>query len=788
MRTFRLLTVVLTALLALVSCSRDPNVAKKRYVESGNKFFERGKYKEAVIMYKDALQKDMRYGPAYYRLAMAQMKLGQLGLAVQALRRSIELNDPKDPASADAHWDSVVKMTEILVAAAKDARLQGEAEQYIKDILAHDPNSWDGHRLRGDLAFLRAVNAFKISEKEESKRQIDAAVADYRQAETIKPNQQGVQMQLAHALYVKGQYPEAEQLYLKIIERDKTYQYAYTDLYRLYVGQNRMDDGEKILKEAIQNNPKQYAFLTALAMHYSMLRRGDDMVKVLQQIKSHSKDFEQAYIVVGDFYARLGDSDSAIREFREGMEKDVKKKALYQKKVIEVLMRQGKRNEAADVMRQILKDNPQDNDAKGLEGMFLLEKGDVNQALTELQGVVARASDKNAVARYNLGRAYAARGEYELARQMFQKAIDIAPDYIAASLALGQLEISRGEFDAALKTAAHILTVDRNSVNARLIQSAALMGQKKLAEAHQLLDSMLMVNPNLPDVQFQLGIVNLAENKFKEAEQAFRKSYDLNPANPRGLMGMVETLMAQKQPDEAMNLLRGESAKAPQRMDIVLMMGTVAVRTGKFDDAIGHYQHVLDSLDKNAKSRGDMLMRIGDTYRRKGDLQNAAATMQKAREIQPNNVMILTTLAMVLEQGGRWTEAQQVYQAAVKMDPNNGLSLNNLAFLMAEHGGDLNSALNMANKAKQIMPNLTEVTDTLGWIYLKKGMPDIAIESFRELVAKAPHQATYRYHLGMALLQKGDRPSALREFQNALKDNPKKEERDDMQEKIQKMG
>ena len=103
MRTFRLLTVVLTALLALVSCSRDPNVAKKRYVESGNKFFERGKYKEAVIMYKDALQKDMRYGPAYYRLAMAQMKLGQLGLAVQALRRSIELNDPKDPASADAH-------------------------------------------------------------------------------------------------------------------------------------------------------------------------------------------------------------------------------------------------------------------------------------------------------------------------------------------------------------------------------------------------------------------------------------------------------------------------------------------------------------------------------------------------------------------------------------------------------------------------------------------------------------------------------------------------------------
>jgi tetratricopeptide (TPR) repeat protein len=787
MRTVRLLTVVLIALLALVSCSRDPNVAKKRYVESGNKFFERGKYKEAIIMYKDALQKDMRYGTAYYRLALAQMKLGQLGLAVQALRRSIELNNPKDPASADAHWDSVVKMTEILVAAAKDPRLQGEAEQYIKDILAHDPNSWDGHRLRGDLAFMRAIKANETAEKEESKRQIDTAVAEYQQSETIKPNQQGVQMQLAHSLSARGEFPQAEQLYLKIIERDKTYQYAYTDLYKLYASQNRIEEGEKILKQAIQNNPKQYAFLTALAQHYSMLRRRDDMVKVLEQIKSHAKEFDQAYMVVGDFYFRLGDGDSAIREYREGMSKDAKKKAVYQKRMIEVLMRQNKRNEAADVMKQILKDNPQDNDAKGLEATFLLEKGDVNQALTELQGVVSRAP-ANAIARYNLGRAYAARGEWELARQMFQKAIETKPDYMVARFALGQLEISRGEFDAALKTAAQILTFDRNSVNARLIQSAALMGQKKLTEAHQLLQSMLTVNPNLPDVQFQLGIVNLAENKFKEAQQAFRQAYDLNPANPRGLMGMVETYMAEKQPDEAMNLLRSESAKAPQRMDIVLQMGTVAVRAGKFDEAIGYYQRVMDNLDKNAKGRGDMLMRIGDTYRRKGDLQNAAANMQKAREILPNNVMILTTLAMVLEQGGRWTEAQQVYQAAVKMDPNNGLSLNNLAFLMAEHGGDLDSALTMANKAKQIMPSLTEVTDTLGWIYLKKGMPDIAIESFRELVAKAPHQATYRYHLGIALWQKGDRPSALREFQNALKDNPKKEERDDMQAKIQKMG
>jgi len=44
----------------------------------------------------------------------------------------------------------------------------------------------------------------------------------------------------------------------------------------------------------------------------------------------------------------MGDGDSAVREYREGMAKDVPKKATYEKRIIEVLMRQSKRTEAAD--------------------------------------------------------------------------------------------------------------------------------------------------------------------------------------------------------------------------------------------------------------------------------------------------------------------------------------------------------------------------------------------------------------------------------------------------------
>jgi len=130
---------------------------------------------------------------------------------------------------------------------------------------------------------------------------------------------------------------------------------------------------------------------------------------------------------------------------------------------------------------------------------------------------------------------------------------------------------------------------------------------------------------------------------------------------------------------------------------------------------------------------------------------------------------------------GRWDEAKQIYEATLKLDANSGIPLNNLAFLIAEHNGDLDDALTKAQKAKQLLPNTFEVADTLGWIYLKKNLSDNAIDIFKYLVTKAPNHSTFRYHLGMALYQKGDKPKAIKELNDALKFNPAKDEREKIQ-------
>jgi tetratricopeptide (TPR) repeat protein len=783
MRSIRFVALILAVLVGLVSCSRDPAVVKKRYYESGNKYFDKGRYKEASIQYRNALKRDPKYGPAHYKLALVGLKIGDVGGAVASLRRAIELLPPDSPD----HWDSVVKLTEIYLAVAKgEKQFMDEVEKFTKELIKRDPNSYDAHRLIGDLNYSRATDAYRNKHPEEGQEFLTGAIEEYRKADSIKPGQEGVTMQLARALAAKGDFTSSERLYRQVIEKDKIYQQAYTELYRMFLFENKPEQSEAVLKQAYQNNPTQYGFLTLLAMHYYGQGRRDDMGSVLNQIKGHSKEFDQAYLTVGDFYLRMGDGDSAIREYKEGILKDPKKKLTYEKRVIEVLMRQGKRSDAAEVNAQILKEAPEDNDARGLSATFLLDKGDVAKAMQELQAVVTRAPD-NPVARYNLGRAHAARGEWEQARQQFAKAIELRPDYMLARLALAQLQVTRGEFEAALKTADEILKLDKGNVNARLIESAALMGQKKFGESRVMLDAMLKANPGSPDVLFQLGVVSLAENKFKDAEDSFRRAYQLNPANSRGLMGIVETNMAQNKADEAVKLLQAESDKAPNRTDLLVALGNTAVRAGKYDFAIQTFNRMLTQTD-NAKALGDIHLRLGETYRRKGDLNNAIQSLQKARQTLPDNVIVLSTLALVLDAAGRKPEAAQVYEATIKINPNDGVALNNLAFLMAETGGNLDEALTKAQHAKQLLPNLFEISDTLGWIYLKKNLAANAIDIFKELVNKQPDHATYHYHLGMAYSQQGDKSKALEQLKEALKYQPTKEEKEKIQQLITRLG
>ena len=69
---------VVAMVVAVTSCSRDPEAAKREYVKSGDRFAEQQQFQEAIVQYRNALQQDAQFGEARSKLAQTYEKLGDL--------------------------------------------------------------------------------------------------------------------------------------------------------------------------------------------------------------------------------------------------------------------------------------------------------------------------------------------------------------------------------------------------------------------------------------------------------------------------------------------------------------------------------------------------------------------------------------------------------------------------------------------------------------------------------------------------------------------------------------
>jgi tetratricopeptide (TPR) repeat protein len=767
MQSRKLLTI-LPLLLILASCSRDPKVQAERYVDNGNKFFAKGKYKEALIMYRRAFQKDLRYGEAYYRLALTDLKLGAYGEAVHMLQRAVDLQ----PTNVDA----ITKLADLyLLASTQDrthsATEEKEAKDLVDKLLKMDPRSYDAHRILGEMALLH--------------REPKEAVKELALANEIKPDQQDVVLTYFQALVQNDQFPDAEKLAHEMIAKEPNYAPIYDVLYLQYMRLKRPEDAEKILRLKCDNNPQRANYLVQLAVHYYLLNRRSDMDAVIQRVTDEKK-FPEGHLLAGDFfYFRAREYDHAENQYEAAIKAFPKDKAVYQKRLVELNATLGKKQEANALLATILKDNPKDNDAIAMRAALMLTTGDrqqINIAANDLASLVSK-TPHNHLLQFNLARALIAKGDVEGARVHLEEAVKIRTDFIAAREILARIYLSKGDPGKALKASDEIIVFDKGNLQAHLTRSSALLALGDRDKAREELDFIARAYPQNPDARYQVGYLALQDKDYKKAEQVFGDLYKSVPGDRRGFIGVTETMIAQGRMDEAIKVTQKAVESEPERRDLKLFLANDYKRAERYDEAIQIYQKLLDKEPKNP----DLLFRAAETLRLKGDLNASMENFRRCSQAAPADTTCLTLLAMILQGTGRDDQAKPIYEQILKIAPDHPVALNNLAYIKAQEGVDLDQALTMAQRAVQRAPGSLDLNDTLGWVYIKKNLSENAVHICSDLVQKDPNNPTFHYHYAMALAQKGDKPSARSEYEKALSHKPSKEEEQKIHEQLNKM-
>src|SRR5262249_47771058 len=93
-------------------------------------------------------------------------------------------------------------------------------------------------------------------------------------------------------------------------------------------------------------------------------------------------------------------------------------------------------------------------------------------------------------------------------------------------------------------------------------------------------------------------------------------------------------------------------------------------------------------------------------------------------------------------------------------------------WLLAESGEKLDEALNFARVAKDKLGESSEVLDTMGWIYYKKGAFPSALDLFKQCVRQDTNNPTFNYQLGMTNFKIVEREHECQSLSQAIKLNP----------------
>jgi Tfp pilus assembly protein PilF len=215
-----------------------------------------------------------------------------------------------------------------------------------------------------------------------------------------------------------------------------------------------------------------------------------------------------------------------------------------------VLATQGARDQAKNIVADLLKEDSKDPEARALRATLWLASGEKQQAraaISELEEL-AKAMPSNATLHFNLGRAYMAATDQQnlgSAREQLEIALKIDPHHAPAKLAWAELALSRGEPARAVQAADQVSREDPANPEARLIRASSLLKMAEPVRAREELMVLLRMDPKSDDARAQLAELDLHERRYQQAEDGFRALAGDN--GTRGTLGLIHCQMAQGQ-------------------------------------------------------------------------------------------------------------------------------------------------------------------------------------------------------------------------------------------------
>lgn len=464
------------------------------------------------------------------------------------------------------------------------------------------------------------------------------------------------------------------------------------------------------------------------------IKKGDLRSAVIELKNALQKDGKnaKARVLLGETYLKLGDGASAEKEL-DRAKRLGENTHLVQVYLGRAYLLQGKADE--------LLDNIKDNEKY------------TNKVRAEILTLNAQA--------------YLIKRDREKAKQFYQNAIKMDPDSVNGHLGLARLEVLDRKLDQAEVLVISVIKKNEKSDEAWAVygEIARLSGNQKLAL--ERFNKALSLEPN--NVAAKLGKVSasIALNDLETAINTSGEILKLIPNHPNANFLLAVAQFRKKDLDSAEESLNKVFKVVPSDIPSLQLMGVIHFSKGKYEQAGQAFTRVLAAIPSNIYAT-----KLLAASRLKTNQPKQAIELLAPYEKNSNDAQLLSILGSAYLQNRENDKGMGLLEKALELDPNAAGIQTQLAMaqLMA---GDNTKAIERLESAVELSPDLTQAETMLVLAQMKNRNYSKAVEAAKSLQVKNPNSPVPLNLIGASYLGLKDRQQARKQFEAALKLDPK---------------
>ncbi|CAI8933781.1 XrtA/PEP-CTERM system TPR-repeat protein PrsT [Methylocaldum szegediense] len=601
--------------------------------------------------------------------------------------------------------------------------------------------------------------------------------------------------------------------------------------------QGKYESAENNLAQYVRTFPEQLPAAKLLAATQMKLGRPSEAIRTLKGLEDRASDDSQFFALLGSAYLQAKQYDSATEYLNRASEL-APNVASVKAQLALGRIASGQMEQAVDDLKSAVELDQNLLQADVLLVLALIQQKKLDEAVAAAEKMKGKMPG-DPMPHNLLGAAYMAKGNTEKAREHWQQALRLKPDYATAALNLAKLDLSGNNPDAAAQRyqqvlkhdpknlAAHIglaqiaeMRKDFESVekhltearekNPKALQPAVTLSRFYLArgkalQALEVARATLSDHPDHLMALQSLGLAQMANGQEASAIATFKKLVSKVPNNPEYRHQLAQMLYKKGEKQAAVAEWEQTLQQTPDYLPALLAQAELKLREKKYDDALKiaeriktahpksaagfqvegdirfaqkQFKEALPAYEKAFQSAPSSILArlLFQTRRALGQDKEAFDGLTQWLESSQEDVDAWTTLAMAYQESGRLREAVEAYEKAQSLAAGSTVIQNNLAWLYQELGSD--KALPLAEKLLAASENRPEVMDTVGWIFVQNGKQAEGLNLLRDAAVHAPHIGQIRIHLAEALAQMGRKDEARKELERLLKEKKNFAERD----------